>query len=542
MIKSKHMKLAIACLVFLIQFTLLIFAISKSFSPVPFWDTWNGGLEWFLNLNRDGLGSFFNLHNEHRIAITHVLQWVDFSFFSGTGFFLVIVNVLLLLILQVLVLVGYKISSELQGVRPNLEIAILLFAVLGLSWVQKENIVWSFQSQFFLAYLLPLATFISFSRISSGSIRSKVLVLVLGGLSCFSMGNGLLVLPLVLVFSILLRLTWMWIVLCAISALLISNLYLAGSSSSGSLGGLVESPIEVTKFFLLLVGNPVVAFFGADSATGLVAVTFGSVFLGLVVFLFIVLYRKEAHSLFSNPLALFLVYIIGSLLLISAGRYSYGVEQAISSRYTTPVIFAYISLALLSANYFKKELLSKILISLFLVPSIVFQFRAATLFAPEQEERALAGVATVLDVVDRKVTDRIWPFENAKDLAKRAQAANVSLFSQQPWATLDKFIGSTNFSGFQKCTLEIQEFESVGPGSEVLRAKGLISSSQIRNDGSVIKVSSQKGLGIGVGVAGAIQESAQPGLLLAPSTTYKFQGYFQLGVLNAKKTEDFLCK
>ena len=125
-------------------------------SPWPNGDMWGGQLIFLIRMDQgfDFL-AFFDQHNEHRIALTRLLFLLDDRLFGGSNASLFAWNFLLAAGFWALFLAA--IWRETAG---QARIILAAFAgVLAFSLAQAENFGWAFQSQFFLAYVLPFATY-----------------------------------------------------------------------------------------------------------------------------------------------------------------------------------------------------------------------------------------------------------------------------------------------------------------------------------------------------------------------------------------------
>ncbi|BAH77554.1 hypothetical membrane protein [Solidesulfovibrio magneticus RS-1] len=166
-----------------------------NYSIVPYLDTYDvlpiifGGAS--------SLAGWFALHNEHRILATKALLWVDYVLFQGAGVFLIVMN----FVLMAFIAGGFFFFLRKAGGwgRANLPLYILLSVLPAFSFIQKENIVWEFQSQFFLVSLLPMAScalllsFLERREVRANRVFGYLLSsALLAVLSVLNMGNGIL--------------------------------------------------------------------------------------------------------------------------------------------------------------------------------------------------------------------------------------------------------------------------------------------------------------------------------------------------------------
>ncbi|MBC7488878.1 MAG: hypothetical protein H7240_01460, partial [Glaciimonas sp.] len=122
----------------------------RAYSPIPFWDMWDGYLGFYVKVTSGDWSAWWAQHNEHRIVLARLFFWLDLAFFKGQGWFLIIVNYALQSMVCILFWVIWK---ETKGEKNNW---LGFFLICWLFWwIQKNNLEWGFQSQFILAQLLP---------------------------------------------------------------------------------------------------------------------------------------------------------------------------------------------------------------------------------------------------------------------------------------------------------------------------------------------------------------------------------------------------
>ena len=130
----------------------------RAYSPVPFWDMWDGYLNFYFTLNTGDLSAWWAQHNEHRPVLARLFFWIDLAWFHGSVWFLLVINYLLACCIC---LVFWLYAREASAANLNF-FGFFLIAWL-FSWSQEENFTWGFQSQFFLAQLLPLVGILFFT-------------------------------------------------------------------------------------------------------------------------------------------------------------------------------------------------------------------------------------------------------------------------------------------------------------------------------------------------------------------------------------------
>ncbi|NOT86224.1 MAG: hypothetical protein HOP02_15920 [Methylococcaceae bacterium] len=333
------------------------------FTPVPIMDMWES-ISFYQRISLGDWNAWWKLHNEHRIVLSRLLFWVDITWFKGRGIFLIIVNYLLLL-LSYLILYAC-LYERLNNAREqfNRKLLALVLLTIMFSWLQHENMVWTFQSQFLLAYLLPLAAFYYLHKASGQSNHSKrffVCACVFGVGALGSMANGMLALPLLVVMALLLRMSWRRINCLVLLALLGVTLYrynYYAPLQHGSLKlALLQQPLAFIHYLLLYLGAPF--YFLLGSGDYLIAQLTG-VFLiaSALLFTWQSLRSSKIDSL-QLALLMFVLYIGASAFGTAGGRLIFGLSQALSGRYMTPALQVWSVILILYAPLISRGLSAK---------------------------------------------------------------------------------------------------------------------------------------------------------------------------------------
>ncbi len=146
----------------------------RTFTPVPIWDMWAAALEFYIDVHRGvGWDAWWRQVNEHRLVLPKALFWMEYTWFGGQQVFLIIMNY---------VLVGCGLAVFVVFLRARLPamsgrsrfFGATLLALWLFSWVQKENLAWANQGQFFLAQLLPLAGFYCLYRAACAPLGARM--------------------------------------------------------------------------------------------------------------------------------------------------------------------------------------------------------------------------------------------------------------------------------------------------------------------------------------------------------------------------------
>jgi len=334
-----------------------------NYTPVPFWDTWDG----FMTNPKWGQDGYymkiFAQHNEHRIALSRLLFLFDYHALKSHFSALIAANVGLMLVsFGLLIHISRKYFGKLDAA------CIGLVGCLVLLLTQAENIRWEFQSQWFFAQIIPLIAFVLFFNALDGDKTIKIsrsfwAAIFFAMLANFTMGNGFLVSIIMLAALFLLRSSK--IVKCSVVAVAAFSvgLMLANRTATDSLGGAFEhfDLIACAKYILVYLGSPfyhVFKFYGFGGLAGYLASALGLVFIFLFVgygwFLF---KKKHLDNKYALALLCMVLYVILSACLAAIARsQQFGIGQATVERYTTPVLMGWAAMLIVLWPLLKERL------------------------------------------------------------------------------------------------------------------------------------------------------------------------------------------
>lgn len=423
------------------------------FSHALFWDMLHGYLGVFEAVSRGDHSIWWAQHNEHRIFISRLLFWMDLSWFSGSLVFLAVLNYALVIFAWALACCALKERIKaFPHTRPLWAMCIMVMASWLFSWSQHENLLWAFQSQFFLAQSLPLAALLSLYKAHDSNRNLWFLAACFFGFcSAATMANGVLALPLMVFLALIVGMRKPWVVvLCALTALELW-LYFSGYHSipgHGSLSqALREQPIELLLYVFVYLGNPFAWMARNQPGIGALA---GAVMVTSAVWMVFSVLRRRKSAALELSLLCFLLYIGGTALGTGGGRLIFGVDQALASRYATPALLAWAAWFVLAypvlvrwgVNVARNLLvLASVLLCLLNVPKILFQLEWAPAI---NVQRSAAMLALELGVPDEKIIKTvIFSSEAGLSGSRYAVEHNVSVFGRPPVRDLRERIGTT---------------------------------------------------------------------------------------------------
>ena len=166
-----------------------------SFSPVPYWDMWDGYIDFYSKVLAGDYSAWWAPHNEHRIVLSRLFFWGDIRWFGGLSYSLIVINYLLA---AAGCIVFVQFLNEAFKPLPNKSTRPFFMCVLVgwlFCWSQHENFTVGFQSQFFMAQLLPLCAFYFIYKMSSAPEKSTqyfVIASIFGVLAAGTMANGII--------------------------------------------------------------------------------------------------------------------------------------------------------------------------------------------------------------------------------------------------------------------------------------------------------------------------------------------------------------
>jgi hypothetical protein len=531
----------------LIFFGLAAVGGGRAYSPVPFWDMWPGYLEFFTKISDGEWSAWWAQHNEHRIVLARVFFWLDLSLLGGQGWFLVLVNYGLLMLVCVLIFFVWK------EVEPDIDKTWLGYFLMAwlFFWTQNENLVWGFQSQFILAQLLPLASFY-FLHLSCHGQRLKsrffALSIVTGIMSIGSMANGVLTLPLMLVFALIVRMEWRKTLWIGVVATICISLYFyeyKATEGHGSLGQTIfTNPLGLLHYVAIYVGGPLSL---GNKSNGLWTATVAGIFLVFtsMYFAWRVLSTNRQDSL-QVALLMFILFVGGTALGTGGGRLIFGVDQALASRYLTPSLMAWAAFFMLCYINFltvKNWANKKLWIALLglLVLMLPQQLRAVKSKTEILYERSIAALALELGIKDQEQIKHVFISADwTLNIAEQPVERNYTIFGMDPYKDLRQQVGATangNSAGLKACDAHLDSVEFVKNDPRFIKIRGWLWSEGGGGKTDLLEISDAHHQIKGFGLSGQYR----PDLVKKFNQNAAGSG-FKAYVLNDRQGDDLIIK
>ncbi len=484
---------------FAVVFILLVlFKAYTSFDGIPYWDTYDGGLAFYSRFSGGEWQALWDPHNEHRIFLTKLLFVIDLSFMDGTTPLLWIVN-LVLAGLIALVLVAFL--REVPQGKAFAWMPAFLVAV-SFSELQKENFYWSFQSQFFLAFLLPLAA-LYFALLSlTRPERSTAYFAAstgLGILSIGSMANGIFALPVLAVYALLTRMSWQRVALLAGLSVIGILFYFHGlpdkADSPSVLQVLQDKASRFVRYVLTYLGSPF-------KKTGKVVTSLAGLFLMVLAVRAAWKHIPRGRASAAEIALLgFMGYILLTALVTAIGRVNFGVGQATSSRYATPNVMNWCVLLLLYLPWLSAtpERAVKATRALLVLLLLLFVVQLSALKPDKMATNRMgAALALELGIPDEDQVIHVYPRANhALEIIDRLRDDPKAIFAMFPIKGAGDLIGTRTTAASSACADPAFQSTPV-PQTAWIRING----PGLPGQGQQLLISDEAGLVLGVAIQG----------------------------------------
>jgi hypothetical protein len=358
-----------------------LYMVVSSYSTLPYSDGWTEIFPAAAGVKLLSFTWLWQQYNEHRLLIPKLFLVADLRFFQAKQVFL-LASIFAVQLLHFLLLSwSMRVLGGWRGTMWRTGAGLAAFCLFCPS--QWENFVWGFQTCFVLPGLFATLSFVGLllywigPQTASGTRRRwKLVVLsILAALGAtYSLANGSLLWPLLVVAALLLRLRPAAVLSIAITGAVSTALYFHGYSRPLQHASPISSaqvPAKVFEYLAIYLGSTWVREYDRS------AIFFGTA--GVVLALCAMLrFRSyvQGFGAFSVQLVLTLAFCLGTALITALGRVNLGLMQAFSSRYQTVALLFWCCLGLLLVAASAKRTVFAMVIQLILLAVLV---RGATL-------------------------------------------------------------------------------------------------------------------------------------------------------------------
>jgi hypothetical protein len=301
---------------------------------------------WFTFLKeRFSVHWFFEQHFDHRLAAPKLLFALDYWLFHSRGWFLLVCEFCLQ---GLTALMLWRISSAVfpQGPMDRWVQAAVLASCLfsGQQWV---NFVWPFQVSFIMVYCAAAAALFALwmSAERDWSLAWFSASILLAIVASYSMANGVLVWPVLILAAVFFRMPWRGVGGLAVFSVLIGATYFYHwqRAAVGIQPPLQERLWHAVVFALTLMGSPLAPRSTPfDRLRNYVIIPGAIVAVALVIGLWMLCRRSARYNNARAALLLYSAFATGSLATIAYGRAEGGLGGAFEWRYLTPAYLLWI--------------------------------------------------------------------------------------------------------------------------------------------------------------------------------------------------------
>jgi hypothetical protein len=316
--------------------------IVVGYSPVPFADFW--GQFPFLERAVGGdlrIGDLWAQSNEHRIFLPRIEYLLDYRLFGGTNVFLFAVIAASCALVAAVLAAAVWIETRDRLVTWA---AFCAATIAALSPVAYENLYWAFQVHFVQVFLFAALAVLAVVMASRSTVaRRRDRWTAASGLAAiaatYSLGNGLLVWPVLIALALVLALELRTTIFLGAAAglTILSYLWDYDATTHGNL----SHPFGLVKYTAVYLGSAL-----RDEGTTAAGVL-GAV--GLIVFavLCMLTWRGRAGAAITTPVGAGIsLFVVLTALQTASGRLDLGIDQALSSRYATASFVFWLALLL----------------------------------------------------------------------------------------------------------------------------------------------------------------------------------------------------
>ncbi|WP_353236183.1 hypothetical protein [Diaphorobacter ruginosibacter] len=457
----------------------------RNYSPIPFWDMWNGVYAFIFGLQDGDYSSWWGQHNEHRIVLARIFFWLDYEFFGLKAVSLFVLNYVFAA-LSAILFACFVSAIAMERAKPRNSALMLSLFVFGwlFLWTQQENFTWGFQSQFFLVQLIPLGVFYCLAAASAEHSGKYFFgACILGVLSAGTMANGVVALPLAFLMTCLLPFSWGKRLIFLALAVIIPVCYFHGYVQPPGHGSLTKTlaadPVGVLRYSLIYLGSPFYVIAKKSGSALLIAEVFGGILVLGSVAVAVLWCAGRRKSPYVAGLLFFILFIGGTAVGTAGGRLIFGLAQAASERYTTPAVMAWAALLIACYAYVngftsRSPRFLGALVIVVLLALVLYQSRSVRLNHQVMFNREIGALAATLGVDDPLYVRQLFSDSGyVLSLTDRALRRHIGFVNYFPFAGVaDGVGGKVGTFPENTCQGVVDELELLPGKGEFLRMTG----------------------------------------------------------------------
>jgi hypothetical protein len=461
-------------------------------SPVPFHDEWRTCYQIAAAVNSGQLSALFTPNSGHRAVIAHLAFWADLKLAGGRFVIPFALNLGLLVAMFVCLEVGAgRLLNQCRHIGFRADVRVLQ-ALACFSWLNGANLTRATQPQLFGSLLFPLAAFLALGQSANARLPGEATTVpkhramawlyfaaLLGVLSAGTQGNGVVVLPLLVLLALLLRLPMRCTLQMSVVALLCLSAFFYRYPLGHLSGGVTSTPstVAILQWTLAYLGN---AWF-AVSRSGIGAQCAGACLVLLWSYAAVSSFRSRRSDTFSLGLAAFLAYVLGSAVMGGITRAGLGVASASAPRYWAVSLVAWAAVATILAGRFQhhpdsRGFLRAVVLGVLLL-AIPAQLETVSGDPrPEHLNRWVAALGLELGAWDPdfakysvvRLEERV-----VTDIVAAARLQRLGIFGSPPLAGLRSFLGrSATQEGLRQVESSVDRVEEIAGTGSFRRVRG----------------------------------------------------------------------
>ncbi len=348
-------------------FATTLYGILHLYSPiVSTEDDWQSYIPFYTEVIKgNNWQMWFAQHNEHRIIFTRMLFWIGYNYFHGSLAF----QIAMVFVLQCISAGTFLyIISTLPSLSKTLKIILSLSSISFLfCWVQSENFLWGFQTQFMAVYTFALLSLLFFSKfVSSHKKKFAGWSILFALMSSISLSNGIFIWVVIIFLSILSDIPKKAkIIIIALGATLLFVFiftFKKPAQHNDPIDNILHHTFTWIEYVLCFLSSQllVVRQFLEFHSYNMAWFKFCAMLLSSIgcFTLFWMFYHDYKNKRLANDYNLFFYgiafFILITAALTAAGRLRFGVVQAMSSRYTTPALIYWTSIFILAFTHWPR--------------------------------------------------------------------------------------------------------------------------------------------------------------------------------------------